>query len=269
MSASAPLFTSADLQSILEWMRAAGDIALRWRGRFSIHIKADQTPVTEAEQEIESMLAGQIHARFPGHALLTEESGASGPQSETTWVIDPIDGTRPYIWGMASWGVSLGIFHQGRPAAGFCYFPMLEEMHWGWNATAGDAPGAYCNGRPYPPLAARQYRDKLVFLAIPSNAHLRYDITYPRIKALGSTTSHLAYLALGHAAAALIRTVYLWDFAAFLPIFDALGIQIEHYNGAPLDLPALLTGQQTQDDLLAAPTAWLPQLRADIQKRSR
>ncbi len=255
------LFSQADIAAILEWMRAAGEIALRWRGHISIHIKADQTPVTEAEHEIEDFIAGRIRARFPGHALLSEESGASGPQSETTWVLDPIDGTRPYIWGMASWGTCLAVIHQGQPVAGFFYSPMVDELHWGWHG------GAFCNGQPYPALEDRHYLDKLVFLAIPSNAHLRYDITYPRIKALGSTGAHLASLARGHAASALIRTVYLWDFAAFLPIFATLGIQVEGLSGAPFDLPALLAGQPTREDMLAAPTAWLPELRKQITRR--
>jgi myo-inositol-1(or 4)-monophosphatase len=258
---TASLFTDTDIQTILTWMRSAGEIALRWRDHFSIHIKPDQTPVTEAEHEIEDLFTANIRARFPGHAVLSEESGASGPSSDTTWVIDPIDGTRPYIWGMASWGVSVGVIHNGEPVAGFFYSPLVEEMHWGWQR------GSYCNGRPYPGLEQRRYLDKLVFLAIPSNAHLRYDITYPRIKALGSTAAHLAYLARGHAAGALIRSVYLWDFAPFLCIYEQLGIHIEGYSGAQLDLPTLLTGQATREELLAAPTAWLPELRAQIKRR--
>lgn len=255
------LLNDSDIQAILSWMRDAGEIAKRWRDHFSIHIKPDQSPVTEAEHEIEDLFTANIRARFPGHAVLSEESGASGPSSDTTWVIDPIDGTRPYIWGMASWGISVGVIHQGQPAAGFFYSPMVEEMHWGWQG------GALINGRPYPNLDDRHYLDKLVFLAIPSNAHLRYTITYPRIKALGSTAAHLAYVARGHAAAALLRTVYLWDFAAFLCIFDQLGIRLEGFSGAPLDMTALLAGQQTTEDLLAAPAAWLPNLRDQIKRR--
>lgn len=61
-------------------------------------------PVTEADREAEAALRALIEARRPQDAILGEEFGAKSGQSGLTWVLDPIDGTRGFMTGTASWG---------------------------------------------------------------------------------------------------------------------------------------------------------------------
>jgi len=253
----------AELQPVLDWLRTAGKLALATQRGIGYRIKPDATPVTETEENIERFFAQKIHEHFPGHTMLGEESGPDGASGSYTWAIDPIDGTRPYLWGLPTWGVSVGLLCSGHPVAGFCYLPALDEMYWSWNG------GAFLNGRALPAHQPGDFHDPMRFICTPSNAHLRYGMDYPRLHAFGSTVMHLALLARGVAAGVLTRRVYLWDIAAFLTIFPALGIEMRCLSGLPLETSSLLDGSRTAEPLIAAPREWMEPLQAAIIPRDR
>lgn len=251
-----------DLLIINKWLQAAGDLAIRGQSDLQILQKPDKTPVTDVEQQIETLLIGNIQRVFPGDQILTEENGLIGPESEYLWLIDPIDGTKPYLRGLPFWGISLGLFRECKPLAGFILFPHLNEFYVG-----GDE-GAFWNGKELYLSNDQVLENEMVFLAVPSSYHRRNVISYPRIQAFGSTIFHLACLVRGLAIGVITRRVNIWDFAAFLPFFPHLGLSISYTSGKALNLPALTTGEKTEEELLAAPNRFMAPLRACIQKRS-
>src|SRR5262249_21857888 len=72
-------------------------------------------PVTEADRAAEKAIRARIAERYPEHGVLGEEFGASAGASPLTWVIDPIDGTRAFMCGMAQWGTLIALNDGTRP----------------------------------------------------------------------------------------------------------------------------------------------------------
>ncbi|MET4632044.1 fructose-1,6-bisphosphatase/inositol monophosphatase family enzyme [Bradyrhizobium sp. I1.8.5] len=93
--------------------------------------------MTEADREAEIAIRAAIEAEYPDHAILGEELGLTGSGS-CRWVLDPVDGIRPFICGLPVWGTLIGLTVDGRAEQGMMSQPFTSERFW---ATA-DGPGA-------------------------------------------------------------------------------------------------------------------------------
>lgn len=233
----------------------------QYRGEQIVELKSDGTPATAMDRTIEAFLLSRLADRYPTHRVLTEESGVHGGDSEFTWVIDPLDGTRAFASGLPIWGISAGILRRSEPLAGAFYLPALHELYW------GDATGAFLDGRPLTPPSPVSLDDPLAFLLVPSNSHLLYDIDLRRVRSLGSTAAHLIYVARGVAVGALTRRVKLWDLAGVLPILRHAGIELRYLSGMPVRMRDLLDGQPASEPILAAAPHLVEPLRAMIRPR--
>ena len=101
------------LTAAVEAARAAGQVALRYyRTGFEVALKADDTPVTQADRGAEQAIRDVLGAAFPDHGFLGEELGAVGDQ-QRRWIIDPIDGTRNFIRRLPVWATLIGLEEQG------------------------------------------------------------------------------------------------------------------------------------------------------------
>ena len=125
----------------------AGALALdyfRRVGALTVSAKGPQDVVSEADVEVERMIRGRIAAAFPGDAFLGEESGRTDfVPGQGIWVVDPIDGTQPFVSGMPGWCVSIAFAAGGRVEFGFVYSPAQDELFGGGR----DRP-ATLNGTP-------------------------------------------------------------------------------------------------------------------------
>src|SRR5512145_248823 len=89
---------SAFLATALEAAAAAADVIRRYYQRnLKITIKADKSPVTEADVEAEKVIRSVVTVRFPDHGFYGEETGRSDIDAEYVWIVDPIDGTKAFI----------------------------------------------------------------------------------------------------------------------------------------------------------------------------
>jgi len=233
-------------QRVLGWMRQAGRMALALQSDGEVLYKADGTPQTPADRQVQDFLIQKIRRQYPEHAILTEEAALLPGNRQVCWVIDPIDGTRAYAAGLPVWCISLALVSGEDVVFGACYQPATGEMTW------GDAERAACNEQPIRP-ASMTLDDPLAALLVPSNAHQKYRIHYPRLRSLGSTAAHLAYLARGAALGVITRPIYAWDVAGVYPALRAAGIRLETISGSSFSLKALLDGETTAGPLLAAP----------------
>ncbi|HEY0209920.1 histidinol-phosphatase [Acerihabitans sp.] len=86
-------------------------------------------PVTDADRATEKSLRKHIAAQFPDHAIMGEEFGNVG-HGDFQWVIDPIDGTRPFLCGLPVWGTLIGLTHKGRAVMGMMSQPFTRERFW-------------------------------------------------------------------------------------------------------------------------------------------
>ena len=109
---------------------AAGAVAMKYyRGGFEVTIKADQTPVTQADREAEQAIKAILRRACPDHGFLGEEFGEEGPK-ERRFIIDPIDGTKNFIRRVPIWAVLIGLEEAGRVTAGVVLNPASGEMLW-------------------------------------------------------------------------------------------------------------------------------------------
>ncbi|MDK1024989.1 MAG: histidinol-phosphatase [Gammaproteobacteria bacterium] len=110
----------------------AGAVALKYfRTPVSVINKQEGSgfdPVTQADREVELLIRARIEAKFPDHGISGEEFSAVNADSTTSWIIDPIDGTRSFMSGMTGWGILLGLLEDGHPTIGFMCQPYLDEM---------------------------------------------------------------------------------------------------------------------------------------------
>lgn len=252
-------------------LKDAGQLALNERARLlaelgrltmlNAAVKADRSPVTEVDKRVEEFLIDRISRRYPDHQVLSEETGLHPRPGSVTWVIDPIDGTRAFASGLPIWGVSIGVLRAGVPECGGLYLPVTGEMYWGTCAQA------YYNDALLPEAQPADLESPLTFLAVPSNFYLKFKITFPRARSLGSTAAHLAYTASGAATATLLSSVSLWDIAGLLPVLAAVGIQVTSLAGVCLDPAGLLDGRPVSEPLLVAHPALFDRLRAEIQPK--
>ena len=135
---------TAELTKALELARQAGTLQLKARcGSISFEKKHDGSPVTTVDRECEALLRRNLLAAFPGDGFLGEESGRIDGTSGRRWIIDPIDGTRPFIRGIPTYSTLIALEHDGVPVAGVIHLPELGITGW---ATKGD--GAFVNGTP-------------------------------------------------------------------------------------------------------------------------
>ena len=255
-----------DLAFLRACLKEAGALALAQHGPLTsvragrVAVKADRSPVTEVDRQVEDWLVRQVTARYPHHRILSEEGGQVASGETYTWVIDPIDGTRAYASGLPVWGVSIGVLRDEEPYVGGLYLPVTGEMYWGTTAQA------YYNDQRLTPPARIDPDSPLAFLAVPSDFHRKFQVAYPRIRSLGSTAAHLAYVGTGAAVGALVYPFSLWDLAGILPMLRALGIATETLSGAPFQPADLLSGQKASEPFLAAQPGVIQTLRAGIRR---
>ena len=121
-----------DLALLTHAARSAGEIALRyWRRSPKAWEKGDQGPVTEADIAVNDMLQAELRGARPGYGWLSEETPDSllRQDSECTFIIDPIDGTRAFIAGEQHFSHSLAVAQNGVVTAAVVYLPALDQLY--------------------------------------------------------------------------------------------------------------------------------------------
>lgn len=126
------LFTALDFAKQLA--SESGKIALKYFGfNTSTSWKADDTPLTKADSEINDFIIAEIRKRFPDHSILGEEKSAKKNDADYIWVCDPIDGTIAFSCGLPIFVFSLALVEKsnGQPLLGVIYDPVMKTMYWG------------------------------------------------------------------------------------------------------------------------------------------
>jgi histidinol phosphatase-like enzyme (inositol monophosphatase family) len=108
-----------------------------------VGIKSDVSLVTATDRAVEARLREMIEARFPEHGVLGEELGQRDVDAEFVWVLDPIDGTAPFVAGLPVYGTLIGLAHGGRPVLGVIDHPATDDR---WLGVVGE--GTRRNGAP-------------------------------------------------------------------------------------------------------------------------
>ncbi len=192
--------------------------------------KADATPVTAADLEIEHALRDMIAEAYPEHGVLGEEHGAWHADAPWQWVIDPIDGTRAFAAGKPQFGTLIALAHRGVPVLGVIDQPITAER---WLGVRGE--GAWFNGVPvrtraHPPRLA----DAVVFITMPEQFVGPGAEAFARLRgackgvAYGGDCYNYALVAGGHIDLVVEMGLKTVDFAALVnPIEEAGGVAVD------------------------------------------
>lgn len=189
--------------------------------------------MTEADLIAEQILVEGIEAAFPGDAIRSEEgmgaTGAGGRQ----WMVDPLDGTGSFLEGLAHWGPTVGLLDEGAPIYGALYWPRTGDY---FHAEEGVA---WWDEEPLPKIAVEAPTRRGI-LYIPSRLHAYVRLGWPgKARNLGSIAAHLALVATGGAAGALIPGGWKpWDVVCGMALLDCVGGEARTFNGDPLSIPA-------------------------------
>ena len=123
--------------------REAGDIMQKYFGKKpDAHLKADNTIVTVADEEINQLVIKRVAEQYPAHDIDGEEASARRG-SDYVWVCDPIDGTAPFAMELPVSVFSLALVIDGQPEVGVIYAPFSDHLYW-----ASRGRGAYMNSQP-------------------------------------------------------------------------------------------------------------------------
>ena len=139
-NSSAGHFTPVDMIAFLEQLKLISrPIITKWfRNDPTTETKADSSPVTIADREVEAALRAEIKQKFPADKITGEEFGSDNrvdidTRSPYSWIIDPIDGTKAFISGKPTFGTLVGLLHNDVPVAGLVDMPILDECYIGLN----------------------------------------------------------------------------------------------------------------------------------------
>jgi len=218
--------------------------------------KADRTPVTEADRQVEAALRAAIAARYPHHGIVGEEYGRHTPEAEFVWVLDPIDGTRAFIAGQPLFGTLIALLHRGQPVVGTIDQPILQER---WLGIAGR--GSFFNGRTIGVRAERPLAQTVGFSSLPELLSEREWAGLAQLRSRAGLVRYegdcYAYglLALGQIDWVIERDLAPYDFCALVPVVQEAGGYIADWQGNPLTLAAGDTTVAASSRQLAAQVA--------------
>jgi fructose-1,6-bisphosphatase/inositol monophosphatase family enzyme len=134
---------TAELRFAKQLAYDAGKIMLHYFNAADkgVTIKADESPVTVADTEINQLVIERVKAAFPGHGVLGEEA-SFGLDAENLWVVDPLDGTPPFARGVPLSTFCLALVQNGKPVVAVVYDPYTDRLY-----SAAKRQGAYENDR--------------------------------------------------------------------------------------------------------------------------
>jgi myo-inositol-1(or 4)-monophosphatase len=198
--------------------RDAGAVALSYlNARESLVVESKANPqdvVSVADRRVEEALRARIAEAHPADGVLGEEYGLSEGTSGFTWVLDPIDGTSPFVNGMPSWCVSIAVLAGDEPVVGVIYAPCTDELY-----AAGKGQGATLNDAPVKVASGRSLRDGVVGLG--ANHHVppaEFAGVVERLLGMGgnfvrngSGALMLAYVAAGRLVGYYEPYMHAWD----------------------------------------------------------
>lgn len=240
--------------------RAAASELLPRFGHRQRQIRSKSSPtdlVSEADVSAETAIRAVLGARRPEDAILGEEGGATG-DGELRWVIDPLDGTTNFLFGVPQWAVSVACEDGDGALVGVVLDPVRDEC---FAATRGGPPTL--NGETIAASRQDDLSTALVATGFAYDAGVRarqaevLTRVLPRVRDIrraGAAALDLAWLACGRYDAYWERGVKAWDVAAGSLLVQRSGLLVER----------LAESEAAPAGLLAAPAGLLEELRALI-----
>lgn len=216
----------------------AGKILKKYHGRpVEMRVKGKRNLVTEADLLSEKKILQIIGSEFPSHGILSEEAGSSREGSEYTWIIDPLDGTNNFYFGIPLFCVNIALSKRGEVVLGVTYDPMRNETFYGVKGK-----GSHLNGKRIKVSAVKTLDKASAGVDLGYNTERSKELLdmaiglWPQIHCLrltGSSALGLAYVACGRFGLYFHKYLYPWDVASGLLLVREAGGVVTRYDGKP------------------------------------
>jgi histidinol-phosphatase len=246
------------LATALDAAHAAAEVVRHYYQRnLQVTIKADKSPVTEADVETEKTIRGILARRFPGHGFHGEETGTADLDAEYVWFVDPIDGTKAFVREYPMFSTQIALAHRGRLVVGVSSAPVYGEQAYGEIGA-----GAWLNGEPIHVSSIERIEDAAL-----STGNLKTLATGPRWPAFGQLVGrlgrirgygdflHYHLLASGRIDAVVESDVNILDVGACAVIVEAAGGRFTDLEGrtlTPASTSVLATNGRLHQDVYDA-----------------
>jgi myo-inositol-1(or 4)-monophosphatase len=219
-----------------EAIRLGGDILLAHAQRSKeVKEKSKNNLVTDVDILSEKAISNALSAEYPGFNILSEESAPDTQINGYTWIIDPLAGTNNYAFGIPLYAINIALARDKDVLLGMTYNPVADEL---FQAVKGN--GAYLNDTPI----------RVSNRASLSEAVLGFDTGYdviqgklllnmvsglwPRVhslRALGSASLTLAYIACGRVDIYIRGNLHPWDIASGILLVEEAGGKVTNWQG--------------------------------------
>jgi myo-inositol-1(or 4)-monophosphatase len=249
----------------VEAVRRGGAIlAERFGRQRTIERKGAIDLVTDADRASEAAVLGFLRERFPGAAILAEESGQHGSaeEAELRFFVDPLDGTTNYAHGVPHFSVTVGVADRAGLAAGAILDPLRGELF-----TAVRGGGAFLGEARLSVSPCARLLDALLVTGFAYDSHqtaarsLRifgdFTVRATSIRRTGSAALDLAYVAAGRYDGFWEERLKPWDIAAGLLAVREAGGRVTDLDGGD--------GMLATGDILAAPPGMLAPMLAVVK----
>lgn len=202
----------------------------------SISEKNPHDYVTEIDKAAEQEIINSLRKVYPDHQIIAEESGVLAGNEETTWIIDPLDGTRNFIHGFPHFAISIAFQSKGKIEHGVIYDPLRNEL---FSASRGE--GARLNDKKIRVSSQKKLEDALIGTGFPFRLpqHLKtylslFEALLPQtgdMRRAGSAALDLAYVAAGRLDGFFEIGLQPWDIAAGVLLIREAGGLISDFDG--------------------------------------
>jgi inositol-phosphate phosphatase/L-galactose 1-phosphate phosphatase/histidinol-phosphatase len=202
-----------------------------------VETKADKSPVTALDKAVERRVREMIEQRYPRHGIQGEEYGIKDREAEHLWVIDPIDGTGPFIAGIPVFGTLIGLTRAGRPLLGVADHPVTRERWTGAQGLPSRLNGKTVRTRHGAPLAAAMLSSSSPDFYAPAEWEryllLRQEVAWA---VYGGSCYAYMQLASGRIDLSVDCSLDVFDILPLMPIIEGAGGLVTDWAGKPLDL---------------------------------
>jgi myo-inositol-1(or 4)-monophosphatase len=228
--------------TLISALKTSGKILLEYFDKpiESRQKESQSSIVTEADLASDSIITGMIMKKFPGHNLISEETGFLNNNSEYTWIIDPLDGTSNFASGIPWFGVLISLFSNNIPVMGGAYLPISDVLYFGEKGE-----GALRNGKPLKMQKKLELRNSLIAFSVDYTEDetflnkgmeiYRYVVKNSRnIRSTNSLVDFI-YVAEGKFGGSINLFTKVWDISAPGLIISEAGGTMKDINGNEIE----------------------------------
>ena len=235
-------YSSPHINTMLTAARQAGKKLVRDFGEvenLQVSVKGVSDFVSAADIQSEKILINELSRAYPDYDILAEEAGEiknSKNDNPLKWIIDPLDGTTNFLFGIPHFAISIALQKNGETLSGIVYNPITDDLFW-----AVKGKGAFCNNKRLRVSVREKFGSCTIGTGIPHKGlkdHEEYLVGLTKImenaaaiRRFGTASLDLVYVAAGKFDGYWEKNLKIWDIAAGALIVTEAGGRVTDFRG--------------------------------------